>query len=189
MPGTGTSLVTAFDHVWNRFGERLAGLDDDEYFWEPVAGCWSLRPDDKGRWHVDGAGASPPPDPAPLTTIAWRVAHIAGQTVAGFAERLFPRTAPGAASLGLPTSVAVIPDYLATTYAPWRTGMAELPDERWAAALGPKWGLYADSTTTDLVLHVFDEVVHHAAEVALLRDLYLRRDELSRAELSRPAAP
>jgi hypothetical protein len=29
--------------------------------------------------------------------------------------------------------------------------------------------------TTGLVLHVFDEVVHHAAEVALLRDLYLHR--------------
>jgi hypothetical protein len=31
----------------------------------------------------------------------------------------------------------------------------------------------------DLVLHVLDEVVHHGAEVGLLRDLYLRRDRLS----------
>jgi len=39
--------------------------------------------------------------------------------------------------------------------------------------LGPGWGPYATSTTFDLGLHVFDEVVHHAAEVGLLRDLYV----------------
>ncbi len=27
-------------HVW----PRLAGLTDEEYFWEPVPGCWSIRP-------------------------------------------------------------------------------------------------------------------------------------------------
>jgi hypothetical protein len=31
----------------------------------------------------------------------------------------------------------------------------------------------------DLVLHVLDEVIHHGAEVGLLRDLYLRRDQLN----------
>jgi hypothetical protein len=30
----------------------------------------------------------------------------------------------------------------------------------------------------DLALHVFDEIVHHGAEVGVLRDLYLRRDQL-----------
>jgi hypothetical protein len=29
-------------------------------------------------------------------------------------------------------------------------------------------------TAFDLALHVFDEVVHHGAEVGLLRDLYVR---------------
>ena len=43
--------------------------------------------------------------------------------------------------------------------------------------------------TMSSVLHVFDEVVHHAAEVALLRDLYLRRDELGERQLNRPGAP
>jgi hypothetical protein len=31
----------------------------------------------------------------------------------------------------------------------------------------------------DLALHVLDEVVHHAAEVGLLRDLYVRRRQLT----------
>jgi hypothetical protein len=34
------------------------------------------------------------------------------------------------------------------------------------------FGLYADSNTLDLALHVLDELVHHAAEVGVLRDLW-----------------
>jgi hypothetical protein len=43
MDGTGRSLITAFDYVWGRLTGRLDGLTDQEYFWEPVPGCWSLR--------------------------------------------------------------------------------------------------------------------------------------------------
>lgn len=28
----------------------LEGLNDEEYFWEPVAGCWSVRRSVHGRW-------------------------------------------------------------------------------------------------------------------------------------------
>ena len=52
--------------------------------------------------------------------------------------------------------------------------MAGLSAEAWEEPLGPAWGPYATSTTLDLALHVLDEVVHHAAEVGLLRDLYVR---------------
>jgi hypothetical protein len=36
VEGTGASLITAFDYVWARPTERLSGLTDQEYFWEPV---------------------------------------------------------------------------------------------------------------------------------------------------------
>jgi hypothetical protein len=39
-------------------------------------------------------------------------------------------------------------------------------------------GPYAESNTVDLALHVLDEVVHHGAEVGLLRDLYSHRSTL-----------
>jgi hypothetical protein len=87
----GHSTLIAFDHVWDRFNDRLEGRDDDEYFWEPVAGCWSLRRQTDGSWALDGDdGASVGADP-PLTTIAWRVNHLAPGT---FAHRLFG-TPPG----------------------------------------------------------------------------------------------
>jgi hypothetical protein len=50
-------LVAMIDETWNsllreqfdlhwteQLRPRLDGLTDDEYFWEPAPGCWSVRP-------------------------------------------------------------------------------------------------------------------------------------------------
>jgi hypothetical protein len=55
--------------------QRLAGLTDDEFFWEPAPGCWTIHRDESGAWISDYA--EPDPDPAPFTTIGWRLLHIA----------------------------------------------------------------------------------------------------------------
>ena len=57
-----------------------------------------------------------------------------------------------------------------------RAATAGLDDEQWHRPLGPDWGPYAEDSTLELVLHVLDEMVHHGAEVSLLRDLYVYRD-------------
>src|SRR3954462_708556 len=86
---TAPSVTRTFDYVWDRFLTRVGGLGDEEYFWEPVAGCWSLRQVGDGRWQLDGdGGGGPDPDPLPVTTIAWRLGHIGG-TLAGFARMRF----------------------------------------------------------------------------------------------------
>jgi hypothetical protein len=41
--------------------------------------------------------------------------------------------------------------------------------------LGPIARGYADSTRMAFILHIIDELIHHGAEVALLRDLYRAR--------------
>jgi hypothetical protein len=85
---SGTKLVEQLEWHWdNQMRRRLDGLTDEEYFWEPVPG-WSVRParspsqrQDPGYIQV-GAGdflidfAWPEPQPAPVTTIAWRLGHI-----------------------------------------------------------------------------------------------------------------
>ena len=40
---------------------------------------------------------------------------------------------------------------------------------------GPAAGPYAASPMAALVLHINREVIHHGAEIALLRDLYVRQ--------------
>jgi hypothetical protein len=60
---------------------RLDGLDDQEYLWEPVDGCWSVRRRPDGHWTPDlGPRGSTwtPEDPPPVTTIAWRLWHLGG---------------------------------------------------------------------------------------------------------------
>ena len=179
MADVGGSLGTAFDYVWDRFTARLAGLTDAEYFWEPVPGCWSLRQAADGRWLPDGGGGGgPAPDPAPVTTIAWRIAHVGGLALAGFADRLFGPGTLTVADIEFPATSQAALGFLDESFQRWRTGLVGQSDaEMWSAA-GPGWGIYAESTVTDLALHVLDELVHHAAEISLLRDLYRQRSEL-----------
>jgi len=77
---------------------------------------------------------------------------------------------PGAAS-GVKT-------FLEANYRAWRIALSGLDEAGWNAPLGPSWGDYAEDNTFDLALHILDEVVHHSAEVGLLRDLYSQRASL-----------
>jgi hypothetical protein len=175
------SLTTAFDHVWGRFLGRLDGLGDEEYLWEPVPDCWSVRQDDDGRWRIDGdggdGGPASAPDPAPVTTIAWRIGHI-GLTFIGFGDRLFADGSRTLEDVRIASSPAEARMFLQTSYREWREGLDTLEEDRWWRPIGPKFGPYAPQPTTDLALHVLDELIHHAAEVGVLRDLYLRRGRL-----------
>jgi hypothetical protein len=86
-------------HWTEQVRKRLDGLTDDEYFWEPVPGCWSVRPRGTGTAPIQGgAGAMvidfafPPPDPAPFTTIAWRLGHVIAGVLAMRSAWHFGRT-------------------------------------------------------------------------------------------------
>ena len=68
-------LVAQMDETYGRLARRLDGLGDAEYRWEPVPGCWTVRPGASGAWVADYA--EPDPEPAPFTTIAWRLVHLA----------------------------------------------------------------------------------------------------------------
>jgi hypothetical protein len=179
MDAIANSLTTAFDYVWARLTGRLTGLTDAEYFWEPAPGCWSLRQGDDGRWRLDGGGGGgPAPDPVPVTTIAWRLGHLGGMAVGGFADRRFGDGTLTTEQIVFPSRAADVPAFLDEHYQSWRTGLNALNPTEWAAPLGPSWGPYAESNTVDLALHVLDEVIHHGAEVGLLRDLYSNRSSL-----------
>ena len=69
-------------------------------------------------------------------------------------------------------AVAFVDDAIAA----FRSGLEQLRADRLFEKLGPDAGPWSDDTFTDMALHVFDEIVHHGAEVALLRDLYRARN-------------
>ncbi|MGB9280862.1 MAG: DinB family protein [Pseudonocardiaceae bacterium] len=60
-------------------------------------------------------------------------------------------------------------------YAAWVAGVRRLGGEGLARACGPAEGPFATAPMATLVLHINREIIHHGAEIALLRDLYRSR--------------
>jgi hypothetical protein len=160
-------LLDQLDFHWQHaLRPRLEGLTDDELFFEPVPGAWNARP---GRLDF----AHPAPDPAPFTTIAWRLAHITVGCLAMRSASHFGREATDYQSWTYAGSAAEALRQLDDEVAVWRTGVSALGEEGLAQPCGPAEGPFAEHPLAALVLHVHREVIHHGAEICLLRDLYL----------------
>ncbi len=177
-------LTEQLDWLWRvQLRPRLDGLTDEEYFWEPVPGCWSVRPRGAASTApLAGTGdyraefAFPEPDPPPVTTIAWRLAHI---IVGVFGQRNAahfggpPVSYQGFAYAGTAQQALA---QLDEVYATWLAGVRGLGADGLTRPCGPAEGPYAEASLAALVLHINKEAIHHGAEVALLRDLYRARD-------------
>jgi hypothetical protein len=164
------TLLATFDYVSQRLRARLDGLSDAEYFWQPVEDCMTIRPTDSGM--MPDSGHPPSDEMEPFTTIAWRLAHIAGPVLRGEGDWLTAREPVRYTQPAVSASAAgAIADY-EKAYAHWRTSVIDLPLDVLSAALGPAFGPFADDSYAALILHVLDELIHHAAEIGVIRDLY-----------------
>ncbi len=170
--GVQTEVLAYFDEWHRRISERLGGLSPEEYVWEPVAGCWSVRETPDGP-QIDRV--EPDPDPAPVTTIAWQLWHISVECLDDYAARVFGRTATDFHDRGWTLDVDEALDALERAAMSFRGGLVAKGPDWLFDLLGPTYGPYADATFLGLMLHVVDELVHHSAEVSLLRDLYRAR--------------
>jgi hypothetical protein len=119
-----------------------------------------------------------------VTTIAWRMAHIAVGCFAVRANTFFnDGTTPADADMfdprqmpaGLPATAEAGLKFLDHWYARWHEGIRSLDDEAFARPLGPKGGPYADDSMLALITHINRETIHHGAEICLLRDLWRAR--------------
>ncbi len=178
-----TELVEQLDWHWRtQLRPRLDGLTDDEYRWEPVHGAWNVRPRGsatapiaagRGEYTIDFA--LPEPDPPPVTTIAWRIGHVVvgvlGMRTAGH----FGGPPVDYESHEYPGDAAEALAQLDAAYAAWTTGVRGLGTEGLRQPCGPTEGPYAQAPMAALVLHINREVIHHGAEICLLRDLYAHR--------------
>jgi hypothetical protein len=62
---------------------------------------------------------------------------------------------------------------LDNAYTRWIKGVRGLTDTALAAPCGPAEGPFAEYPMLALVLHINREFIHHGAEIACLRDLYV----------------
>jgi hypothetical protein len=166
-------------HQWNDSGDRLLrrieGITDSEFFWEPVSPCWTVRRDGSAPSGHQIDYDDPAPDPAPFTTIAWRLIHLANGNL------MYWEYAFGSGTLMFPD--LEIP------------GTADDARQYWLDSREPVTGWLETAHDDDLreprpshlgeprpvggvVLILIDEQVHHGAEIALLRDLYRLRHQV-----------
>lgn len=165
-------LADQLDFHWSRqLRPRLDGLSDDEYFWQPVPDCWTVHPDGG----VDFV--YPEPEPTPVTTISWRLAHVIIGVFAMRNHSHFGGPAADYESWPYATDAATALAQLDTEYQRWTAGVRALSDDDLNRPCGPAEGPYADEPMSVLVLHINREVIHHGAEIALLRDLYTHMKE------------
>ena len=173
MADVKSDIISLSDHAYERTRQRLDGLTDTEYLWEPVPNCWTIRRRSHSDRYWSDQGTTT--DIPPFTTIAWRLWHLIGcygaarnaqwlgqeQRHNGF-EHHDP--APPIAGEALAA--------LERAHASWRDVLVALPVDSWWEPLGAIAGPYSESDKLSLVLHQLDEQIHHGAEIALLRDLY-----------------
>lgn len=166
-------------HWESQLRDRLEGLTDAEYFWEPASGSWNVRPRGSGSAPIQaGAGAMtidfafPEPDPPPVTTIAWRLAHVIVGVLALRNASHFGRAATDYESFEYAATASEALAQLDTEYAAWQAGVESLGEAGLVRPVGAAEGAYAESPYAVLVLHINRELIHHLAEVCLLRDLY-----------------
>ncbi|TWF90865.1 DinB family protein [Streptomyces brevispora] len=192
-------LLQQFDFAHKRLADRLAGpvmdsgngtdvevgpMTDKEYFWEPVPDCWSVRrrtdgPGPRattltgtGEWGRD-ATPGPHPAPPPFTTIAWRLSHLcelltlradhtAGSHTLTRDDYCSSKDAAGAISA------------FETGAAAWRKALHGVDDSALDTVGYSTYPHGSDSGDPfiDIVWWVNQELLHHGAEIALMRDLY-----------------
>ncbi|WP_101948233.1 DinB family protein [Mycobacterium sp. 3519A] len=167
MSDVTTQLADQLDYHWtHQLRPRLDGLTDDEYFWQPVPDCWTVHPDGS----IDFA--YPAPQPAPFTTIAWRLAHVIVGVFAMRNHSHFGGPAADYQSWDYATDAQTALQQLDDAYKGWITGVRRLDAAALARPIGPAEGPWAEHPMAELVLHINREAIHHGAEIACIRDLY-----------------
>ena len=106
-------------------------------------------------------------DPAPVTTIAWRLWHIALDCCDDYTRRFSGDAgdAPAGWTLDANEAIAILCEK-------WEAYRSVLVARDWWEQLGPNWESWSQHSVADMAMHASNELVHHAAEIALLRDLY-----------------
>ena len=160
-------LETTMDECFERVRARLTGLTDDEFFWEPIPGCWTIYEDSPGHWNYHYA--IPDPDPAPVTSIGWQIVHLATCKV------MYHEWAYGPARLTFPelitphTAASAIDD-LEKGHKLLRDELARLTDSQMDEPLKTNWGELWPAWRVFWTMA--DHDAFHGGAIGHLRDMY-----------------
>ncbi|GAA1486009.1 DinB family protein [Brachybacterium fresconis] len=175
-------------HVREFARPRLVGLTDQEYYFDPTPGgtAWTIHPrvgdGETPPTSIQGGSGDvvidfefPEPDPAPLTTIAWRLGHIIVGVLGARSHAHFGGPAADYMSWDYPDTAQEALAQFDAAYERWIAGVRTWSEEDLQVAVGEAEGPWAEYSRATLVAHINRELIHHLAEIALLRDLWAHR--------------
>jgi hypothetical protein len=160
-------------NVWRYF----EGLTNEELHWEPAPNMWGLRKKSELRtplpldtpecdWWLDGI--RPRPNPEPLTTIGWRVAHLilGSWNWLTSLKELEPRPRP---EPGLTGDVESLIPLWKSVFDEFVGAAKEFTEAALAAEVQAGTSRFRRSR---IVSHMTLEITAHGAEVGTMRHLF-----------------
>ncbi len=167
-------LVRQLDVSYDALRDRCAGLTDAEYLWEPVPHCWTVRPTgDNGTGMGEVTGGGRVEGQPPFVTIAGRMAHLTNGCLLPRWDWTF-----GTRSLDRPREFPLTADAalaaMNDAFRRWRDGLGTLTDDQLDVVGLSQYPAGLDPTLPfgDILWWNNRELIHHGAEIALLRDLW-----------------
>ena len=160
-------LTRQLEDAYRMVRDRVEGLTDAEFWWEPVPGCWTVRSGASGRWAADYE--EPDPEPPPFTTIGWRLDHIVECKIM-YREYAF---GPGRLTWPEIDSAHTAADAIAALeagHAALSRDLQSLADDELDLPRPTNWG--EDWPTWKIFWTMIHHDIHHGAEIGVLRDFY-----------------
>lgn len=112
-----------------------------------------------------------------MTTIAWRLAHIVVGVLGARVHSHFGGPEVDYLSFAYAGTAHEALTQVDEAFAAWTAGVRGWDEAALAEPCGPSEGPWAEHPRVELVLHINRELIHHGAEIALLRDLYAHRND------------
>jgi uncharacterized damage-inducible protein DinB len=160
-------LAREMSETFHEMRARLHDLTEDEFFWEPVPGSWTVYRVERGRW--DHHYEDPDPEPAPFTTIAWRLTHVAMCKVM-YHEHAFGPGELTWLTIETPGTAEGALEMLDTGHALLTEDLAELDDADLERSVSTNWG--EEWPAWRIFWTMIHHDAHHGGEIGALRDLY-----------------
>jgi hypothetical protein len=168
-------FLAQWDYVVETLFDRMAGLTDAEYLWEPADEVWTVRLVD-GRPRPDVETWPADASAAPPRTLAWTLGHL-GDGAATRADWLVGSHSLQDGDLTWPMQASDGLAFARRGLDAWRDGLAQMTDADLDTVGRSAYpgGLDPELPLIDIVWWVNKELLFHAGEAWFVRDLYAAR--------------
>jgi hypothetical protein len=176
VPARLAPFLAQWDYIVEVLTERLQGLTDEEYLWEPAPGAWSVR-EVNGRatpdaevWAPNGSEATPP------RTLAWSISHLGAGSLTR-ADYLVGSHSLKDSDLSWPLTADDGVRFMKKGLDAWRNGLATMTDKDLDTVGRSAYpgGLDPELPLIEIVWWVNKELLFHSGEIWFVRDLYAAR--------------